>query len=195
MLFVPPAQLKAETLLAAIDTIAISPNSKSRPHTCPFTMVSGLLPTLRPHAYGQVGLCYSKRLDQPDLRSEWCVYLGLESNSPGHHRVFIPARGMNYSRRRFDPQSGYPSQWNYPPRVTTHPSRVLTTADQELDALRADASEASATLNQPLNPAMEHPNARLPPWRWKAQWTPLLARCTRSRCPLPPRGTRLHLKG
>ena len=135
----------------------------SGPHTCPFTMVSGLLPTLRPYAYGQVGLCYSKRLDQPDLRAEWCVYLGLESNSPGHHRVFIPARGTIYSRRRFDPQSGCSGQWNYPPRVTTHPSRVLTIADQGLDALRADASEASATLNQPINPAMEHPNARLPP--------------------------------
>ena len=103
------------------------------------------------------------RLDQPDLRAEWCVYLGLESNSPGHHRVFIPVRGMIYSRRRFDPQSGYPGQWNYPPRVTTHPSRVLTMADQELDAPRADAPEASATLNQPINPVTEHSNARLPP--------------------------------
>ena len=105
MLFVPSSQLKAETILADIDTIAVSPNTS---HTCPFTMVSGLLPVLRPHAYGQVRLCRSKRLDQPDLRTGWCIYLGLESNSPGHHRVFMPQRGLIYSRRRFDPQTGYP---------------------------------------------------------------------------------------
>jgi hypothetical protein len=160
MLFIPPASLKAETILAAIDTIAVSPNSKSGPHTCPFTMVSGLLPALRPHAYGQVGLCYSKRLDQPDLRSEWCIYLGLESNSPGHHRVFMPQRGIIYSRRKFDPQSGYPGQWNYPPRVTTQSSSILKLSDQEIesaldDAFGTDQQQHQQRINSVINAPVE----------------------------------------
>jgi hypothetical protein len=59
--FIPPASLKAETTLAAADTIAVPPSSKSGPHARPSTMVgvSGLPPALRPHAHGQVELCYS----------------------------------------------------------------------------------------------------------------------------------------
>jgi hypothetical protein len=167
MLFIPPASLKAETIFAAIDTIAVSPNSKSGPHSCPFTMVSGLLPALRPHAYGQVGLCYSKRLDQPEIRSEWCIYLGLGSNSPGHHRVFMPQRGIIYSRRKFDPQGGYPGQWNYPPRVTTQSTSILKVSDQEIDSTLADTTESGELLhrqhiNSVINgPADPGPNEQL----------------------------------
>ena len=169
MLFVPPAQLKAETILAAIDTIAVSPNTTSGPHTCPFTMVSGLLPVLRPYPYGQVGLCYSKRLDQPDLRTEWCIYLGLESNSPGHHRVFMPQRGLIYSRRRFDPQTGYPGQWNYPPRVTTPGSSILKMSDQEIEETLSDvfgqqpARDINAPINEPMEPRLRLEGEAPPP--------------------------------
>jgi hypothetical protein len=123
-------------------------------------MVSGLLPVLRPHAYGQVGLCYSKRLDQPDLRTEWCIYLGLESNSPGHHRVFMPQRGMIYSRRRFDPQTGYPGQWNYPPRVTTPSTSILKMSYQEIEETLSDvfgqqpARDINVSINEPREPRL-----------------------------------------
>ena len=73
---------------------------------------------------------------------------------------------------------------------------MLTTADQEIDALRTDAPEASATLNQPLNPAMEHPNARLPPMEMEGTMdSPPDQVHTIAMPPSHHGGTRLHLKG
>ena len=146
-----PAKLKVETYLAAAESIAMSPNSKTGPFTTPFTMVSSLPPVLRPHCHGEVGLCYSKRDDSPDLRAEWCIYLDLQSNAEGHHRVYIPTRGIIYSRRKFVPQRTYPDSWGFEARVTTPKDASVTVLDQEIESDSRALILPTGPILEPLN--------------------------------------------
>ena len=93
MTFIMPEKLKVETWMAAAGSVSVTPNKLTGPHNTPLGVVSGLQPALRPYAHGAVGMCYSRREDSPDLRAEWCIYLDLEGNAEGHHRVFVPLSG------------------------------------------------------------------------------------------------------
>jgi hypothetical protein len=101
-----------------------------------------------------------RRLDQPDLGSEWCIYLGLESNSPGHYQAPMPQQGIAYSRRKSDPRSGHSGQWSYPPQAITRGSSVLRLSDQEIGsalAFAVDRHQLQQRINSVINAPVEPP--------------------------------------
>ena len=119
-----PTHLTGELLAAAVSAINAIPNSRSGPFTTPYTLVTKKRPHLKKFKFGQVGLCECRRQDSPDTRAEWGIYMGTTSNASGHIRVYIPERGMLYSRRSFkipprspsvSEPSSVPKEWNYPP--------------------------------------------------------------------------------
>jgi hypothetical protein len=119
----------------------------------------------------------SKRLDQPDPRSEWCIYLGLEANSPGHHQQ---QHCITHSRRKFDPRSDYSGQWSCPPRVTTRGPSFLRLSDQEIEpasAFGVDRHQHQQRINlvihAPVEPPVSLRNTGQPQSslrRWVPQW-------------------------
>ena len=110
-----PDELYGEKIAAAIEAIGSVPNSNTGPTTTPYRMVTGRRPRPRRHAFGQPGLCHSRRGDKPDQRAEWCVY--LTSNGDKDHRVYIPFRKAVFSRRRYKSMDGYPEEWGYKRRL------------------------------------------------------------------------------
>ena len=87
-----PDELYGEKLSAAVEAIGSLPNTNTGATTTPYLMVTGRRPRPRRHAFGQPGLCHSRRGDTPDQRTEWCVY--LSSNEERDHRVYIPFRQL-----------------------------------------------------------------------------------------------------
>ena len=120
-----PSNLTGELLSAAVTAMNSTPNSRTGPTTTPFQLITGKRPHMKKFKFGQVGMCECRRADSPDLRAEWGIYMGTSSNVDGHIRVFIPERGLLYSRRTFrlaprspsitEPTSA-PAEWNYAPR-------------------------------------------------------------------------------
>ena len=118
-----PKHLYGELMAAAVTAINATPNTRSGSMATPFQLVTGRRPKMRHFKFGQVGLCESRRQGDDEM-SEWAMFLGIAGNVEGHYRVYIPTRGLVYSRRSFkSPTSGTvasasaPKEWGFAPRV------------------------------------------------------------------------------
>ena len=113
-----PALLNGELMVAAMTAMNATPNTRSGPSTTPYELITHRKPLLKPHVFGQVGLCESRRADSPDTKAEWGIYMGATSNLAGHMRIYIPSRGHVYSRRSFKRYDSIPAEWNFKPRLS-----------------------------------------------------------------------------
>jgi hypothetical protein len=106
--YVSKVVLEGELLGEAISSTNNAPNSKTGPTMTPFQAVTGVKPVLRPYAFGEIGLCNSKRVDN-NVRAEWCIFIGIMYNCIKHIKVYMPQWNKLYSRRVFIPQkyNGY----------------------------------------------------------------------------------------
>jgi hypothetical protein len=110
-----PTLLEAEALSQAVTLHNQTSNKASRPST-PLQLVTGQRPHIPQFYFGQVGLFYSKRRDNPHVRAEWGIFLGYN----GHHkslRAYIPLAQAVFSRRKFVPHHAVPPEWNLRPRL------------------------------------------------------------------------------
>jgi hypothetical protein len=152
-----PAHLTGELLSAAITAMNATPNTRTGPNTTPCMLISGKRPQLRKFKFGQAGLCECRRQDAPDTRAEWGIFLGITSNVSGHIRVYIPERGMVYSRRSFklpprSPSASEPSsvskEWNYKPRLRLKPrSEPTVTMPDAREASELEARNHVSGIN------------------------------------------------
>ena len=139
-----PKHLYGELMAAAVSAINATPNTRSGTLSTPFQLVTGRRPTMKHFKFGQVGLCESRRQGDDDV-SEWAMYLGTSGNMEGHHRVYIPTRGLVYSRRSFkSPTRGTtasasaPKEWGFAPRIVNRIRRGDKERMSEEDTMSAD---------------------------------------------------------
>jgi len=108
-----PSKLVGELLVAAVGALNMTPNINSGPTLTPFQLISGRRPHLREFKFGQAGMCECRREDSPNVKAEWCIYLGTTSNVSGNKRVYIPTRGIIFSRRAFKEMDVIPKDWGF----------------------------------------------------------------------------------
>jgi hypothetical protein len=94
-----PEYFEAEVYIAAARAISCVPNIKSGYKTTPEALFTGVRPVIPPFNFGQPELTYSKRKDNPEVRTEMAIFLGIEGNQPQNIRVYVPSRSAVYSRR------------------------------------------------------------------------------------------------
>lgn len=123
-----PAALEAEVLVQAVALLNQTSNKVSRPST-PLQLVTGRKPFPPQFNFGQVGLFYSKKRDNPNVRAEWGIFLG-HNGHPKSLRAYIPLAQAVYVRRKFVAHHHIPSVWNLRVRLRplTPARRVLSTA-------------------------------------------------------------------
>jgi hypothetical protein len=114
--------------MAAANHLANTPNTTTGYQTTPFFLMTGRKPTIWPYEFGEVGIVHSPRADDPAVRSEWGIFIGIDSEHPSSLRIYIPSRGLVYSRRKFEPQETSSKSWGYMDRITE-----ITTADMMRD--------------------------------------------------------------
>jgi hypothetical protein len=114
--YIIPAELEAELSVHTAFTINNTPNKVSGNKT-PWEIMTGRKPKLPKYYFGQTGLFYTKRSDQPDMRAEWGIFIGLREDGVNNLRAHIPTRRTIYSRRKFVPMVGYPPEWGFLPRT------------------------------------------------------------------------------
>ena len=136
-----PLELHGELLDAAVGAIADLPCGASGDNATPRQLVSGKRPSLKKFAWGQPGLCHSRRTDDANLRAEWCIYLG--GSGARDVRVYIPQRKAVYSRRRFMEMDGYPQDWNYKRRIRI----IATRSERQMEKLQDVMPMTTAVAN------------------------------------------------
>jgi hypothetical protein len=126
--YVIPRNLDCELWMAAANHLANTPNKRTGYQTTPFFLMTGRKPTLWPYEFGEVGIVHSPRADDPSVRAEWGIFIGIDSEFASSLRIYIPSRGLVYSRKKFEPQESRPKSWGYQDRITE-----MTTADMMKD--------------------------------------------------------------
>ena len=120
-----PSGLTGELLSAGVTAINPTPSSREGPTTTLSQLITGKRLRMKKFKFGRVGMCECRREDSPDLRAEWGIYMGTLSSVDGRIRVFIPERGLLYSRCTFrlaprspsiTERTSAPAEWNYTPR-------------------------------------------------------------------------------
>ena len=59
--------------------------------------------------------------------------MGTTSNLAGHMRIFIPTRGLIYSRRSFKRHDTIPSEWNFKQRLVVKKDNIWSEHSGELE--------------------------------------------------------------
>jgi hypothetical protein len=142
-----PKHLYGELMSAAVTAINSTPNTRSGPNATPFQLITLKRPRIKEFKFGQVGMCESRRINEPDDVAEWAMYLGTSSNVEGHFRVYISARGTVYSRRSFKipPRSSVPGatasapkEWGFSPRLKAKDKTQTGEKEDEKAELEAE---------------------------------------------------------
>jgi hypothetical protein len=140
-----PAELEAESYLAAIRSANMVPTKASQNYTS-HQLVTHHKPMIPEFNFGQVGVARKLSRKSGENRGEWVIYLGYNYVS-NNHRVYNPITKAVYSRRVFIPYPEPPSAWNLPHRLRA-------------PATKKKLSEQAATTPQlTLNPDPELPRA------------------------------------
>ena len=163
-----PKCLAGELLAAAATAINSTPNTRSGDKTTPFELVTGRKPKAKRFRFGQVGMCESRRQDDPDNMAEWGMYVGSSSNVEGHMRIYIPTRGQVYSRRSFTlpPRNpigstiSAPKEWGFEPRLLVSPVK------QETEISDADADHVLRTIAPAPNRVLQTDEKMKPSVSW-----------------------------
>ena len=185
-----PKCLAGELLAAAATAINSTPNTRSGDRTTPFELVTGRKPKAKTFRFGQVGMCESRRQDDPDNMSEWGMYVGSSSNVEGHMRIYIPMRGQVYSRRSFtlpprNPQGSSisaPREWGFEPRL------LVSTVKRETETSDADADHVLRTLAPTPNLVLQSSEKTGPQATWNER-SPLGLDEPTSTTPAQPQGS------
>jgi hypothetical protein len=122
--YVVPGSLEAEKWIYAVERMNMRSNGATRP-SCPFKMFTGMNPFLTKFYFGQVGLFYVKRKDNPHIRAEWGIFIGYGDTTKSY-RAFIPHRNGVYSMRKFVSMPTVPTEWGYKQRIPARDSRGKT---------------------------------------------------------------------
>lgn len=161
-----PTLLEAEALVQAVTLLNQTSNKASSPST-PCQLVTGRRPFIPEFYFGQVGMFFVRKRDNPHVRAEWGIFLGYN----GHRkslRAYIPLSQAVYARRKFHPYHTVPSEWNLAPRlrrqshVSTAKPPILpaaTTPWPNLPTLTPSPKVAMA----PPPPAQQPPTPQPPP--------------------------------
>ena len=152
-----PAALECEAVMYAISCINRVPNKTTGPTTTPHTLFTGSKPFLSKYHFGQFGLFYNKRKEE-EKRSEWGIFIGHGSHSK-YLRCYNPLTKTVTSKRRFVPQTAYPTAWGLKPRLRAPdrtpyiptPSLPLTHT-QSTSSTQPNTLVQSGALTPPLSP-------------------------------------------
>ena len=115
-----PSSLTGELLSVAVTAVNSTPNSRTRPTTTLFQLITGKRPHMKKFKFGQMGMCEYRRADsEPSEESTWA-----------HRAAWIATSGYSYLREAYSAQDAH-SDWRHGDRQSPRPRSGTTRGDAD----------------------------------------------------------------